>query len=225
MAFGSFFFFFGSTLWKCSGLDELSGYCSPDLLMINGHHQLVTSLAKHTVGLDPDTGTLLWKYVCLTERGIHPNTPQLCGKDRVYVSSGYKYGSEVFEVKGADVKRVWFEQKCDNHFQGATLYKGRIFSSGGGKLWCFDPADGKAVYTVEEADKTTFCILSDGMMITYDAEGGTVLLLKVDETKYEVKGSFKIEYGNDQHWASPVVSGGVLYLRHGKGLAAFAVGQ
>ncbi len=215
----------GRTVWASSGIEELSGYCSPDLMEINGRRQLVTSLAKHTVGIDPDTGTLLWKYECLTERGIHPNTPVRCGKDRIYVSSGYKHGSEVFEVNGADVKRIWFEQRCDNHFQGAAFYQGRIFTSGGGTLWCFDPADGRAVYTVKEASKVSFCILAEGMMITYDAEGGTVLLLKVDENGYAVRGSFKVEYGNDQHWASPVVAGGVLYLRHGKGIAAFAVGK
>jgi len=215
----------GRTVWKSSSINELSGYCSPDLLSINGQLQLVTSLAKHTVGLDPDTGKLLWKYACMTAKSIHPNTPILCGKDRIYVSQGYKGGSEVFEVKGSEVKRVWFEKKCDNHFQGAAFYKERIFSAGGKKLWCFKPEDGSIAYIVKEANKTTFCILSNDMMITYDAQGGTVMLLKVAADKYEIKGSFKISYGNDQHWASPVVSNGKLYLRHGKGIAAFAVGK
>jgi outer membrane protein assembly factor BamB len=215
----------GKTVWKCSDVKELSGYCSPALMNINGRQQLVTNLAKHTVGLDSQTGKLIWKYKCLTTKSICPNTPLLCGQDRIYVSQGYKHGSEVFEVKGSEVKQLWFEKKCDNHFQGAAFYQGRIFSAGGGTLWCFDPEDGRAVYKVKEAKKTTFCILADGMMITYDATGGTVLLLKVNADTYEVKGSFKIDYGNDQHWSSPVVAIGKLYLRHGKGLAAFDVGK
>jgi len=215
----------GATVWKSSGINELSGYCSPALMNINGRSQVVTSLAEHTVGLDSQTGKLIWKYKCLTTKPISPNTPLLCGKDRIYVSQGYKHGSEVFEVNGSEVKRLWFEKKCDNHFQGAAFYKGRIFSSGGGTLWCFNPENGSAVYKVAEANKTTFCILSDDMIITYDATGGTVMLLKADAEQYKVKGSFKIEYGNDQHWSSPVVSGGILYLRHGKGIAAFAVGK
>ena len=213
----------GSTLWKCDGPNELSAYCNPALMEINGRKQVVTSLETHTVGIDACNGELIWKYKALSTKPISPNTPLFCGKDRIYVSQGYKHGSEVFEVKGSEVTRVWFEKKCDNHFQGAAYYKDRIFTSGGGTLWCFVPGSGKVVYTVDEAKKTSFCILKDGMMITYDERGGTVLLLKVDADSYELRGRFKVTYGNNQHWSSPVVSGGTLYLRHGKGIAAFDV--
>ena len=215
----------GKAVWKSSGLNEKSAYCSPALLEINGKRQLVTSLENHTVGLDSINGKLLWKYAYRNKHAVHPNTPVLCGKDRVFLTAGYKYGAEVLEINGNDVKQLWKVKKSDNHFQGVAFYKGRVFSSGGGKLWCFDPATGEAAYTVAEAKKTSFCILANNMMITYDDKGGKVMLLKVDENKYEVKGSFKIKYGNDQHWSSPVVAGGVMYLRHGKGLAAFAVGK
>ena len=215
----------GRPVWKCSDLDERSAYCSPALLTINGKKQVVTSLENNTVGVDASSGKLLWKYPYRNKYAVHPNTPVLVGKDRVFISSGYKYGAEVLEIKGSNVKQLWKEEKSDNHFQGVAFYKGRIFSSGGGKLWCFDPDNGNVIYTVKEAKKTSFCILSNGMMITYDEKGGKVLLLKVDANKYEVKGSFKINYGNNEHWSSPVVAHGVLYLRHGKGIAAFDVGK
>ncbi len=215
----------GDLIWKTTELSEKSAYCSPALLTINGKRQVVTSLEDHTVGLDAASGGVLWKYAYRNRHAVHPNTPVLAGQDRVFISSGYKYGAEVIEIKGNDVKQLWKEKASDNHFQGVAFYKGRIFSSGGGKLWCFDPSSGRAVYTVEEANKTSFCILGNGMMITYDEKGGKVLLLKVDENSYTVNGTFKITYGNDQHWSSPVVAHGVMYLRRGRGLAAFAVGK
>ena len=215
----------GQLVWKSSDLSEKSAYCSPDLLTINGQKQVATFTESHAGGLDAATGKLLWKYPYKNKYSVHPNTPVLVGKDRVFLTSGYGYGAEVIEINGSNVKQLWKEKGSDNHFQGVAFYKGRIFSSGGGKLWCFDPENGKAVYTVNEAKKTSFCILANGMMITYDENGGKVLLLKVDENGYEVKGSFKIEYGNDQHWSSPVVAGGVMYLRRGRGVAAFAVGK
>jgi len=216
----------GKAVWKSSGLNEKSAYCSPALLEINAKKQLVSSMEHNTVGLDAATGNLIWKYAYRNKYAVHPNTPVLCGKDRVFISSGYKYGAEVIEIKGSNVKQLWKENKASNHFQGVAFYKGRIFSASDGKgLWCFNPATGKPAYIIKEAKKSSFCILANNMMITYDDKGGNVMLLKVDENKYEVKGSFKIKYGNNQHWSSPVVSGGVMYLRHGKGLAAFAVGK
>ncbi|MFA7172769.1 MAG: PQQ-binding-like beta-propeller repeat protein [Kiritimatiellia bacterium] len=215
----------GKLVWKSTELSEKSAYCSPDLIIINGRKQLVTMLEDHVVGLNPATGKLLWKYPHRNKNAVHPNTPIAAGKDRVFVSSGYGYGAEVLEINGGEVKQIWQEKSVDNHFQGAAFYKGRIFTSGGGKFWCLDPASGRAHFTVKEAKKASFCILEDGMIITYDDHGGQVLLLKVAENTYEIKGSFKITYGNDAHWSSPVVSGGVMYLRRGKGLAAFAVGR
>ena len=50
------------------------------------------------------------------------------------------------------------------------------------------------------------------------------MLVEVGSDSHRVIASFKIDYGNGPHWSSPVVSDGVLYLRRGTGIAAFAVG-
>ena len=213
----------GRPVWKSKGLSERSAYCSPALLTLNGRRQVVTMLEDHVVGLDAQSGEPLWKHPHRNKHAVHPNTPVLCGKDRIFISSGYALGSEILEIAGGAVKQVWTDKSSDNHFQGVAFYKGRIFSSGGGRLTCFDPADGRAVYNVEGAKKTSFCITPVGM-ITYDERGGTVMLVEVGADSHRVIASFKIEYGNGPHWSSPVISDGVLYLRRGKGIAAFAVG-
>jgi outer membrane protein assembly factor BamB len=213
----------GKKVWQSKGLGERSAYCSPALLTINGRRQVVTMLEDHVVGVDAETGRPLWRHPHRNKYAVHPNTPVLCGKDRVFVSSGYGHGAEILAIAGGKVERVWSDKSSDNHFQGVALYQGRIFSSGGGRLTCFDPADGRAVYQVAGAKKTSFCITPAGM-ITYDERSGTVMLVRVTADTHEVVSSFKIEYGNGPHWSSPVVSDGVLYLRRGKGLAAYAIG-
>jgi hypothetical protein len=60
-------------------------------------------------------------------------------------------------------------------------------------------------------------------MITYDENGGNVMLVDVKSSPCKVISSFKINYGDGPHWSSPVVSDGILYLRHGKGVAAFDI--
>jgi outer membrane protein assembly factor BamB len=213
----------GGLVWKSTGLSDRSAYCAPALLTVNGKQQVVTFLESNVVGVDAKTGQPLWKYAYRNKYAVHPNTPVLCGKDRLFLSSGYGHGAEVVEVAGGEVKQVWFEKSSDNHFQGVAFYKGRIFSSGGGKMSCFNPETGKVVYNVEGAKKTSFCITPVGL-ITYDENGGTVMLVKADADTHSVVSSFKIAYGNGPHWSSPVVSDGVLYLRHGKGFAAYEIG-
>ena len=214
----------GEVIWKSKGLGERSAYCSPALLTLNGKRQVVTMLEDHLVGVDAENGTPLWMHPHRNKYAVHPNTPVLCGPDRLFISSGYGYGSEMVEVSGGAAKLVWSDKGSDNHFQGVALYQGRIFSSGGGKFSCFNPADGKVVYDIEGAKKTSFCITPAGM-ITYDVNGGKVMLVDVKPDSCKVISSFKIDYGNGEHWSSPVVADGVLYLRRGKGVAAYAIGK
>jgi hypothetical protein len=42
--------------------------------------------------------------------------------------------------------------------------------------------------------------------------GGRVMLVDAQAVRTRWVSSFKIDYGNGEHWSSPVVSGGVLYL-------------
>jgi len=213
----------GALVWRSKGLGERSAYCSPALLTINGLRQVVTMLEDHVVGVDAETGAPLWQHPHRNKYAVHPNPPVLCGKDRIFVSSGYGFGSEIIEIAGGEAKLVWSDKSWDNHFQGVAFYKGRIFSSGGGRLSCFDPEACRVVYNVEGAKKTSFCITPVGM-ITYDENGGSVTLVQVGADSAKIVSSFKVAYGNGPHWSSPVVANGALYLRRGKGLAAFAVG-
>ena len=212
----------GKLIWKSTGLSERSAYCSPALLTIGGKRQVVTMLEDNIVGVCAEKGTPLWKVGHRNKYAVHPNTPLLVGENKIFVSSGYGHGSEMIEVSGNDAKIVWKDKSSDNHFQGATLYEGRIFSSGGGKLSCFNPKDGTEMCKVEGAKKTSFCITPVGM-ITYDENGGNVMLVDVKSCPCKVISSFKINYGEGPHWSSPVVSDGILYLRHGKGVAAFDI--
>ena len=213
----------GALVWKSAGLGDKSAYCSPELVTINGKRQLVTMLENGAVGLDPDKGTPLWKHQHRNQHAVHPNAPLLCGENRLFISSGYRLGSEILEIDGNTAKGVW-KGGGDNHFQGTAFYKGRVFSSGGGRMSCFDPKDGREVYTVEGASKTSFCITPVGM-ITYDEKGGKVMLVEVGADTHKVISSFAIDYGNGPHWSSPVVANGVLYLRHGNTIAAFDIAQ
>lgn len=212
----------GKLVWKSTGLSEKSAYCSPALVTLNGKRQVVTMLEDSIVGVCAEKGTPLWKVGHRNQHAVHPNAPLLIGENKLFVSSGYGHGSEIIEVNGAEAKIIWTDKSSDNHFQGTALYEGRIFSSGGGRLSCFDPKDGKELCKVEGAKKTSYCITPAGM-ITYDENGGNVMLVDVKACPCKVISSFKINYGEGPHWSSPVVSDGILYLRHGKGVAAFDI--
>ena len=65
-------------------------------------------------------------------------------------------------------------------------------------------------------------VTAEGLLYGY-TEKGEVVLVDPDPENFRVLSSFEITRGVGQHWAHPVISGGVLYIRHGEALMAFDV--
>ena len=68
--------------------------------------------------------------------------------------------------------------------------------------------------------KSGISIYADGMLYGY-LENGKVVLVDPDPESFAVRSSFEITRGEGNHWSHPVVSHGVLYVRHGSALMAF----
>jgi hypothetical protein len=112
---------------------------------IDGKRQVVT-MGDHLVGVTPKNRRIRCGGIpTATKWAVHPNTPVLCGSNRVFNFFRIRLRSGDGRGFGRNAKLVWSVKASDNHFQGAALYRGRIFSSGGGKFSCFDPADGREV--------------------------------------------------------------------------------
>ena len=58
----------GKTIWKGAG-DAPAGYASPVIATIGGKRQIVTTDANGALGVDPETGKLLWHFPWPTRSG------------------------------------------------------------------------------------------------------------------------------------------------------------
>jgi outer membrane protein assembly factor BamB len=210
----------GETVWTSKGLGDASAYQSPALLTLNNRRQIVTQTAEHVVGLDPETGAVLWKHPHKNTYSVHPNTPVAVGPDLVVVSSGYGYGTECLRISEAGATRVWHVKEADNHFHGILLIDQRLFlTSSKGTLFCLDPQKGTVLSRLDGVGKASLLGIEGGLLAY--SESGKVLMIKRDGATCQVGGSFPVDFGRQQHWSQPVVANGVLYVRHGEGLAAY----
>lgn len=214
----------GKTVWTSKGLSDKSAYCSPIAVQVGSSQVILTQTENHIVGLDARSGKVLWKVPQRNRWAVHPNTPILFD-GMVYISSGYRYGSQLLQLSddGSKASPVWREKKLDNHHQGVLRIDGYIYgSSSGGRFYCLNPKDGSIVYQVKEVRKA--CIVyADERIYAYDERGGKVSLVQVSGKEYKLCGRFEISRGSGPHWAHPVVANGVLYIRHGEAFLAFDV--
>ena len=210
----------GETIWTTKGLGDASAYNSPALLTLNGRKQIVTQTAENVIGIDPDTGAVLWKHPHKNVYSVHPNTPVAAGPDKVVVSSGYGYGAECLQIGPDGVRRVWQVKDADSHFHGILLIDQRLYLvSSKGALFCIDPLTGNVLSRLEGVGKASI-IGTEAGIVAY-SENGKVLLLRRNGDACQVAGSFPVDFGKQQHWSQPVLADGVLYVRHGDCLAAY----
>ncbi len=115
---------------------------------------------------------------------------------------------------------MWQVKEADNHFHGILLIDQRLFlTSSKGTLFCLDPQKGTVLSRLDGVGKASLLGIEGGLLAY--SESGKVLMIKRDGATCQVGGSFPVDFGRQQHWSQPVVANGVLYVRHGDGLAAY----
>ena len=215
----------GEKVWATSGLREPSAYCSPRLLEHGGRRQIVTMTKRHMIGVDPASGELLWQQTYPGRWDIHAVSPIFDG-NRIYVSDGYGQGGKMFELAadGRSVALAWEDENLDVHHGGVVLVGGHIYGAADNGTWyALDAATGKVAATLRRAGKGSV-VHADGRLYGY-TERGEVLLVDPDPASFRIVSRLEIREGEGQHWAHPVIAGGVLYVRHGDVLMAFDVAE
>jgi outer membrane protein assembly factor BamB len=87
----------GKLIWKSSGKGETSAYGSPAIIKLAKKSILVTHTASSILGIDTDTGKLLWSHDQPNKYSVHANTP-LYHDGYLYCVSGYGKGGVMLKV-------------------------------------------------------------------------------------------------------------------------------
>ena len=216
----------GETIWNCSGLGELSAYCTPQLVTLPNRQLLVTHTAAHVLGIDATTGKLLWNTEHPNDWAVHPNTP-IYSEGGLFVFSGYGQGGEKLKLSadGSSVTKEWTIKSFDSRIGGAVLLDGYLYGSGdNGRSWqCIDWKTGEQKYSSTEMAKGV-TIAVNKKLIGY-SEKGELFMADADPSGLKVISKTKVTLGSEQQWAHPVVSKGILYVRHGNTLIAYKISE
>ncbi|MFN8206053.1 MAG: PQQ-binding-like beta-propeller repeat protein [Bacteroidales bacterium] len=221
----------GEVKWTTECLNETPSYVSPLLIKHGGKNQVVAVTENTILAVNPGTGNIEWKfnygeYKPADARNNHSTTP-LFADGRLYMSSGYNHYSVMLQLnQGATAASlVWVDSTLDVHLGGVVKVDNYIFGSnwlnnGNGNWACLDWNTGKTMYETKWHNKGSI-ISADGMLYCYEEKSGNLALVRPTPVKFDIVSSFKLSLGTGPHWAHPVISNGVLYVRHGEALMAF----
>lgn len=215
----------GRTIWTSKGFSEQSAYCSPILIERGGNRLIVTITARSVIGLNPETGTLLWRQPQdpEAEDPNHSVTP-VYQEGCIYVTSGHGEGGQMLELSpdGQSISQRWVDGTLNCLHGGVVLIDGYIYgTSGKGKWVCLDLENGEVLYETKGIGMGSVAY-ADGMLFCY-GQKGTLGLVRVSPKAYQLVSKLQVKYGEGQHWAHPVISNGRLYIRHGGALIAYDI--
>ncbi|TAJ11596.1 hypothetical protein DMA11_16200 [Marinilabiliaceae bacterium JC017] len=213
--------FTGEKIWICKGVGEISAYCSPLLIQLPARKLLVTFSDNAFLGVDVETGKLLWTYKQPKGCDIHGNTP-IYEDGYLYYATGCGDGTVKLKLAedGSSVTEVWTNKSIDNIQGGFVKIDDYLYGIGYRKKYLKKVA----VETGEVKDSLAFdrgiTIYADSMLYCYNEKGKMGL---VKPENLQLVSQFPIEKGTEEHYAHPAIRDGVLYVRHGNALMAYSI--
>lgn len=216
----------GKVIWTSKALGDPVSYCSPIVVKLPQRNILLNVSHEYLLGLDVRTGELLWSYKedSVKREGEYCNTP-VVADGFIYGVSGVEKGKGAYKLAlstdGKSVKESWTNPDVKNKMGGFVKVGFRIYcTSADHKLKSIDITNGKVVDSLSGLFGTL--IYADGQLYCYN-DNGNVSLIHINGPKMEVVSKFKVTKGSKEHFAHPVISNGILYIRHGNALMAYSI--
>lgn len=222
----------GDIMWSNPGFGERSAYNSPVLIEIPDKKIVVTFSAYHLLGLDAETGELLWNHeqdnTPLEKREIgqgdtHSNTVLYEDGAIYYVAGDGNCAVKLaLSQDGKEISEVWRNSGFDGYMGGIVKHGNFIYGDATHKkeLRSIDATTGTIIDSLKIGSGAL--ITADNMLYYYNHKG-QLNLISFNEGKMKVVSSFKIDKGGKEHFAHPVIQDGILYQRHGDVLMAFDI--
>ena len=218
----------GETIWQSPSAGEPAGYSTPVLGEYQGLRMLLTMGEKSLIGVNADTGDLLFRFEHYTPRYVANCVSPIYHDGHVFISGGYGKGSVLLKINAdgatATVEPVWSTEDLDNRHGGVILLDGFLYGASQvtskGRWCCLEWETGRLMYAEPGVGEGSLTC-AEGMLYTL-SEKRNVGLVKATPAGHEVVSQFAIpEGGAGATWAHPVVCGGRLYIRHGDRLYAY----
>jgi len=218
----------GQAAWRTGDFKDPAHYSSLVCAVIAGVKQYVQLTVDSVVGVGTD-GNVLWRAERRGKTAVIP-TP-VVQDNKVYVTSGYGIGCNLFEVQHADGKfvarEVYASRSMANQHGGAILISDHVYGYCDGRGWvCQELSTGELKWTEKKEMGKGSLAYADGRLYLRSESGGAVALIEATPEGYRETGRFvQPDFGKPKTWPHPVVAGKKLYLRDQDMLLCYDVEQ
>jgi outer membrane protein assembly factor BamB len=199
-----------------------AGYSSIVIGQITGRKQYVQLTGRGVIGVDSESGDLLWTYNRIANGVANIPTPIVKG-DYIFCSTGYGTGAALIQIHDrngkCEVEEKYFLKgnELQNHHGGMVLVADYIYCGNGhnqGYPICLNMMSGEYAWGPVRGPGTgsAAILYADGHLY-FRYESGDMALIEATPGEYKLKGTFKTDEINGKSWPHPVIADKKLYLR------------
>jgi outer membrane protein assembly factor BamB len=217
----------GTLLWQTKDWTDSAEYSSPILETVGGLPQYIQFTGAHVVGVERATGKILWRA---QRKGVTATVPTPVYYDnRVFVTSGYGVGCNLFEITKAgddfQARQVYADKNMVNHHGGVVRVGEYLYGYSDGKGWvCQEFKTGKLVWKDDGVGKGSLTYAHGHLYLRSEGGKGVIALVDATPDGYRERGRFdQPNRSSENSWPHPVVANGKLYIRDQDVLLCFDV--
>ena len=211
----------GSIIWKKHNLR--SAHSSPLLIHVDGQPQVAILLAQEIVGIDPESGELLWRHSHPTQNGLAVTTPVWADGNLLFVSSAYNGGARALKLTRSgnrtNVQQLWHNPRVQSHFGTVIRQGGYVYLSSGQStalLSAVELQTGRIAWQARDFIKAQL-LYADGKLIILDQDGNLGIGVASPERFQAVA---KWPLLTSMAWTPPTLVGSRLYVRDRRSIMA-----
>ncbi|MGV3771273.1 MAG: PQQ-binding-like beta-propeller repeat protein [Verrucomicrobiales bacterium] len=213
----------GAVKWKAG--HEEAAYSSLVAGTLAGRKQVIGFMADSVMGVDLQTGEVLWRVPLRTNAKRHAATPVLSG-DNVIVNS-HTFGLLSLHISREGerfhAREQWRNAELKINLATPVLIGKTLYSQGtSGKLVAVEAATGKELWSQDGFGKENTALIKVGDKLLAFTDFGQLTLLKASPLKYSEIATVQIAGKN---WNYPAVADGWIFIRDQRELACYPLAK
>ena len=219
----------GDVIWQSKQFTDGAQYSSIIVAEHGGKRQYIQLTMNSVVGVEADSGKLLWRSDWPGRTAVIP-TP-IYHDGHVFITSGYGVGCKLIKLSDDNkASDVYTSKTIVNHHGGVILVGDYLYGHSDTEGWvCMEFKTGKLMWNEKRGVGKGAIGYADGMLYCLGERSGDVALVKATPEGYDEVSRFKLDPQSKQRsnsggiWPHPTITGGKLYLRDQEFISCYDV--
>jgi outer membrane protein assembly factor BamB len=209
----------GKILWTATNDD--AGYSAPVAATIGGTRHVFFLTRNGVVDLDPANGKVRFQFPWRSRNNASVNAaaPLVIG-DLLFVSASYGAGAGVFQIDGANAKKLWAsDDALSNHYATSVYHDGYLYGYHGRQeygpsLRAIELKTGKVAWSVDDFKAGTITLVAGYLLVL--REGGELMLAPASPKGFQPVAKAQVLPATVRSY--PAIADGRIYIRNEKAL-------